>query len=104
VGVPVICPVAERLSPGGKVPAANDQVYGCTPPVADRLAEYITFCVPVGSRVVVMDSGPLGTVTVVLPLDRPMLAIMLAIPPATPVATPELLMVATLGLEELQVT
>ena len=33
-------PEGDKLSPAGKLlPAANDQVYGCTPPVAANVAE-----------------------------------------------------------------
>lgn len=41
VGVPVICPLDERLRPGGKVVLlARDQLYGGVPPVAVKPAEY----------------------------------------------------------------
>jgi hypothetical protein len=38
-GVPVICPFAARVKPGGKEPVLSDQVYGGTPPLAVRVAE-----------------------------------------------------------------
>jgi len=34
VGMPLITPAALSVRPGGKVPDANDQLYGCVPPVA----------------------------------------------------------------------
>ena len=34
VGVPVMSPVDDRESPGGKAPVASDHVYGARPPVA----------------------------------------------------------------------
>src|SRR5271165_4368389 len=39
VGVPLITPAALMLSPGGSVPDASDQVKGCRPPVAVKVAE-----------------------------------------------------------------
>ena len=40
VGVPVSTPVgASRIRPGGSDPAETDQVYGCVPPLADRVCE-----------------------------------------------------------------
>ena len=48
-GVPLITPEGDKLSPAGRLlPAANDQVYGCTPPVAANVAEYGTFTAAVG--------------------------------------------------------
>jgi hypothetical protein len=38
-GVPLITPLDERLSPPGKDPEANDQVYGAVPPVAAKVRE-----------------------------------------------------------------
>jgi hypothetical protein len=37
VGVPEICPLAERVKPEGRVPENSDQLYGAVPPVAARL-------------------------------------------------------------------
>ena len=57
-GVPVICPEGDKLKPVGKLlPAASDQVYGATPPVAPNVAEYGTFTAPPDMVVVVMASG-----------------------------------------------
>jgi hypothetical protein len=40
VGVPLITPVEEvRFKPAGKLPEVIDQMYGCVPPVADRVWE-----------------------------------------------------------------
>ena len=39
VGVPLIAPAEERLSPVGSAPAATLQVKGGVPPVADKLPE-----------------------------------------------------------------
>jgi hypothetical protein len=56
VGVPEIAPVLDvSASPVGKVPEMIDQVYGVAPPVAARVALYVTFCVPLGNEVVVME-------------------------------------------------
>ena len=38
-GVPLSTPLDERLTPPGKEPATNDQVYGETPPVAVNVWE-----------------------------------------------------------------
>jgi hypothetical protein len=41
VGVPVICPPGDKVSPGGKVVLlARDQLYGAVPPFAVKAAEY----------------------------------------------------------------
>ena len=37
VGVPVIAPEPDNVKPGGKVPAATDQLYGVIPPLADNV-------------------------------------------------------------------
>jgi hypothetical protein len=48
VGVPLITPVLDRLSPAGKVPVVIDHRYGIVPPVARRVAEYGVPTVPFG--------------------------------------------------------
>jgi hypothetical protein len=37
-GVPEMVPPAESVSPSGKAPEANVQLYGAVPPVAERVA------------------------------------------------------------------
>src|SRR5579863_2504101 len=44
--------LAFRVSPAGNVPLTSVQVYGPTPPAADKVAEYGTPAVPLGSEVV----------------------------------------------------
>ena len=39
VGVPLITPLFEKLSPAGKVPLAKDQAYGGVPPFAAKVVE-----------------------------------------------------------------
>ena len=39
VGVPLSVPLDERLSPPGKEPVVNAQVYGAVPPVAAKVWE-----------------------------------------------------------------
>ena len=55
VGVPLMVPVLLTETPLGK-PVA-DHVYGETPPVAARFAEYVAPTVPAGRVVVEMVSG-----------------------------------------------
>ena len=46
VGVPLMAPVAElRVSPEGRVPEVNCQVYGVTPPAAVSVTEHAAFIV-----------------------------------------------------------
>lgn len=62
VGVPEITPVVDNVNPAGKLPVVTAQVYGETPPVATRDAEYATPILAAGSVVVVIvNSG--STVT-----------------------------------------
>jgi hypothetical protein len=58
VGVPEITPVEVlRERPGGSDPPATDQMYGVSPPVAIRVAEYPTPMEALGSEVVVIERG-----------------------------------------------
>jgi hypothetical protein len=56
-GTPDMAPLAFRLRPNGKVPAAIDQEYGVTPPVAASVWLYDAPAVPPGREVVVTCSG-----------------------------------------------
>ena len=56
VGVPEIVPEPNSVSPEGRTPEANDQVYGLTPPVAASVALYATFCLAPGKDAVVIAS------------------------------------------------
>ena len=53
-GVPLITPAADRLSPAGKDPLANDHVFEPVPPVAVNVCEYGTPGAPVGIGVAVV--------------------------------------------------
>jgi len=61
VGVPEMAPPAERLSPGGRAPKA-DQTKGGVPPVAVSVVLYGCPVVAEGSALVTIDSGPARTV------------------------------------------
>jgi hypothetical protein len=91
------------VNPGGS-PLAINHVYGRVPPLAARVAEYATFCVPLTSDVVVMVSGRGCTVTVVFPVIPLSVAVIVVLPGFTAVANPALVMVATVVLVEAQVT
>src|SRR6266478_548069 len=52
VGVPEICPLADKVKPEGRVPENSDQLYGAVPPAAARLWLYPADCVPLGREVV----------------------------------------------------
>jgi hypothetical protein len=52
VGVPLMRPALDKLSPPGKVPLVSDHWYGVVPPVAFRVAEYVVPTLPLGSVVV----------------------------------------------------
>ena len=52
VGVPLTSPVLVSVRPAGRVPSANDQLYGAVPPVAARVWEYGTPTWPIGKEVV----------------------------------------------------
>src|SRR5512134_3616853 len=52
VGVPLIVPPVDRLSPAGRLPAETDQLYGVVPPVAARVWLYAVPTVPPGRLVV----------------------------------------------------
>ena len=54
VGVPVIEPEVERLSPAGKDPNTIAHVYGATPPWAVSVCEYAMPTLPSGSGEVVV--------------------------------------------------
>ena len=104
VGVPVMAPVLLlSVNPGGS-PLAIDHVYGRVPPLAPRVAEYATFCVPLASDVVLMVSARGCTVNVVLPVMPLSVAEIVVLPIFTAVANPALVMVATVVLVEAQVT
>ena len=64
LGVPEITPDDDKLSPAGRLePDPSAQLYGLTPPEAARLVEYAELTVPLGRRVIVMESaGTLGGV------------------------------------------
>jgi hypothetical protein len=68
------------------------------------VAEYAVSTVASGSDVVVMVSGAACTVSIVLPLTPPKVAEMVVLPALAPVANPPVSMVATVVLEEAQVT
>jgi hypothetical protein len=105
VGVPVICPPVERLSPGGRVVLfVSVHVYGGVPPLAPRVTEYGWPCIPLGTLAVVITKAVGCTVNVVLPVTEPCFAEIVEFPPAIPDASPELLIVATLGCDDDQVT
>ena len=53
VGVPVILPSVESISPAGKLPLAKSHVIGVEP-VADSVVLYVVFTLPLGSEVVVI--------------------------------------------------
>ena len=59
VGVPLITPVADKLSPVGNDPVARDQVFEPVPPVAARVCEYVVPCIPVTNDNVVIVSTTL---------------------------------------------
>lgn len=105
VGVPVICPVADMTKPRGRVVLfINVQLTGGVPPVDDKLAEYATPGVPPGRLGVVINSVAGCTVSFVLFVTDPKVAVIVDVPPAMPDATPLLLTLATTVLEEDQVT
>lgn len=54
VGVPEIIPIDVKLNPDGSVPDTTLQLYGLTPPVACKSAEYEAPACPAGSEVVVI--------------------------------------------------
>jgi hypothetical protein len=62
-GFPEITPAEVKDNPGGNFPETKDQVYGGTPPVAARVAEYATPTEPVGSVFVVITSPDVPPVT-----------------------------------------
>jgi hypothetical protein len=105
VGVPAICPAADRLSPAGSiVPFISVQLTGSVPPLDARVAEYATPWVPAGRLAVVITSVAGCTVSVVLFETEPSVAVMVEVPPAMPDARPEELTVATPVFDEDQVT
>ena len=53
VGVPLITPAADKLSPTGNVPDASDHVFVPVPPVAVRVCEYGVPWTPFGNDAVV---------------------------------------------------
>ena len=97
IGVPVMVPVGERISPDGSVPADTVQTYGTIPPEADSDCEYGTPTVPFGSEVVPITGGATTTDTdrsfVALPFPLSVNRTVNAAVPAEvgePLITPEL--------------
>jgi hypothetical protein len=104
VGVPVIAPVLLfSVNPGGR-PLGINQVYGVVPPLAVRVAEYDTFCVPLDSDAVAMVSDAACTVSPALPETPLSVAMMVVLPGFTAVASPAPVIVATLVFDEVHVT
>lgn len=87
VGVPVIAPLEAIVKPAGSAPPVTANVYGAVPFVAATLAVYAAFIVPLGSVVVVIETGvtsaatltvkfalaftPPASVTVIVKLELP---------------------------------
>jgi hypothetical protein len=53
-GVPLMVPLALRISPPGREPELSDHAYGGDPPAATSTCEYVAPTVPEGSDAVVM--------------------------------------------------
>ena len=72
LGVPVIAPAAESVSPPGSVPDAIDQVYGAVPPVATSVCEYCRLVAARrrGEGVVIVKVAVCVTVTGMPAIDR----------------------------------
>ena len=54
VGVPEIVPTVESDRPTGREPELTLQLYGVTPPVADKVAEYAVPTSPEGTEVLLI--------------------------------------------------
>src|SRR5581483_8687820 len=57
VGVPLITPAGDSVSPAGRAPPLTDHVYGAVPEIAARVAEYRTPTAPAVSDAVCTRSG-----------------------------------------------
>ena len=53
-GVPLMVPLALKVSPPGREPALSDHAYGGDPPAATSTCEYAAPTTPAGSNAVVM--------------------------------------------------
>jgi hypothetical protein len=62
VGVPLMTPAADKVSPAGNVPEATDHVYPPVPPVAVSVWLYPVPTVPFGSDPVAIVKGAAVTV------------------------------------------
>ena len=58
VGVPLITPAADKLSPTGNAPDASDHVFVPVPPVAVKVWEYVVPWTPFGNDAVVKRATP----------------------------------------------
>src|SRR6185437_15974992 len=86
VGVPDRTPAEDRVSPGGRVPAFTDQVYGVVPPVAAKVKLYAVLTTAVGGAPDVMDT-PAATVMLVAWVALwPLASVTLAVKEYVPVA------------------
>src|ERR1700730_2769522 len=61
LGIPLITPVALRVTPEGSAPSVTAQLYGGVPPWAVNVWEYCTPVVPLGScgPVLILSAAPL---------------------------------------------
>jgi hypothetical protein len=66
VGVPEMAPAEESVRPGGNEPELIPQVYGVTPPVASKVAEYASPACPDGIVVLVIWREVVAAATVML--------------------------------------
>jgi len=87
VGVPDMTPL-DRLSPGGSVPEANDQIYGGDPPDALSPCEYAMPTEPGGNaEVVMLRTGALIVSARAALTDADMLSVTLRVKLDEPAAT-----------------
>src|SRR5262249_5931635 len=105
VGVPEIAPVpGVSVSPAGSVPLASDQVYGGVPPLAATVALDGWVTAPPGGAGGGTVRAPAATVTPVLPLTAPSVAVIVVVPGPTALARPPAVTVAAAVFDELQET